>query len=60
MKTYRAYFTGRKVGSIGIIDSSQSDTVQARDKVQAMRKLYDKYEHISGLKLTEVDPSSIP
>ena len=52
MKTYTAKFTGRKVGAIGIFYPITT-TVQAENEEAARLKLYDKYEHIMGLKLTE-------
>lgn len=52
-KTYRVNFKGRQVGAIGIFYAI-ADTVQGEDEEQARLKLYEKYEHISGLKLTEI------
>ena len=54
MKTYKATFYGRKVGAIGIRYLIE-DTVSADNKEAARLKLYDKYEHISDLKLKEVE-----
>ena len=55
MKTYRAKFTGREVNAIGIFYHINT-TVQGNDEKEAELNLYDKYEHISGLTLTEEFP----
>lgn len=52
MKRYTASFTGRKVGAIGITYYIQ-DWVEAENEEQAKLKLYDKYEHITGLNLRD-------
>jgi hypothetical protein len=52
MKNYRASFTGRKVGAIGITYFI-IDYVEAENEEQARLKLYDRYEHITGLKLDD-------
>jgi hypothetical protein len=54
MKTYRARFSGRTKGAIGIFYHI-TDLVQGTDKKNAELNLYDKYEHISALTLTELD-----
>lgn len=52
MKTYQASFKGRLVGAIGIFEQFR-DTVEAFNYEEARIKLYDKYEHITDLKLVE-------
>jgi len=51
---YKANFIGRKRGAIGINYSIETIT-EGKDKNEAGLKLYDEYEHISQLKLTELD-----
>lgn len=53
MKTYKAKFTGRTVGAIGIFYPIET-TVKAENEKQAELKLYDEYEHIQHLVLTEI------
>jgi hypothetical protein len=50
---YKAAFTGRTVGAIGIFYPITA-TVEAKDKQAAETKLYDRYEHIQQLTLTRV------
>lgn len=52
MKQYIARFTGRKVGAIGIT-SYTVVYVKGKNEVDATLKLYEKYEHIQGLKLSD-------
>jgi len=47
---WSATFTGRKVGAIGVFHKITAE-VTARDLKGAALTLYDRYEHISGLKL---------
>jgi hypothetical protein len=54
MKTYQAHFYGRKKGAIGIFYHI-SDTVQGNDEKEANLNLYDKYDHITGLTLKEIN-----
>jgi hypothetical protein len=49
---YVARFTGRMVGAIGITYPI-SATVEASNPQEASLKLYDRYEHIFGLVLTD-------
>lgn len=51
MQLYRATFTGRHVGAIGIFYAISVDVV-ADSKEHATLRLYDSYEHIHGLNLT--------
>jgi hypothetical protein len=51
VKTYFATFHGRAKGAIGRFYTC-SDTVEAEDAEAARLKLYDKWEHIDGLRLT--------
>ncbi len=48
---FRASFKGREIGAIGIFYPI-STTVEAKNKEEAKRKLYDRYEHLTGVKLT--------
>jgi len=50
---YIANFRGRKVGAIGIFYDITAE-VEGYSKKDARLNLYEKYEHISELKLTEV------
>ena len=52
MKTYTAKFTGREVNAIGIFYPITT-TVQGENEEQARINLYERYEHIMGLTLTE-------
>jgi hypothetical protein len=52
MKTYQAKFTGREVGAIGIFYKITA-TVEAENAEAARLKLYEKYEHLMDLTLTE-------
>lgn len=52
MKTYTAIFTGRQVGAIGITYYIVTE-VKGENEEKATIALYDRYEHISGLKLEE-------
>jgi hypothetical protein len=51
MQLYRATFKGRHAGAIGISHVITTDVV-ADSPEHATLKLYDSYDHISGLKLT--------
>ncbi len=57
MKTYRADFTGRTVGAIGITYKIKT-TVQGDNLGAAQLALYDRFEHISALALTEQNDAS--
>jgi hypothetical protein len=48
MKTYCIKFRGRQVGAIGIT-TINTELVKADTQEEAILKLYDKYEHISGV-----------
>jgi len=52
-KKYKATFTGRQLGAIGIFYEI-TDTVEGLNEDDANLNLYDKYEHIMHLKLEEV------
>lgn len=56
MKTYKATFTGREVNAIGIFYPITT-TVQGANEEQARINLYDRYDHIMGLVLTEQEAS---
>jgi hypothetical protein len=45
MKKFTITFNGRKAGAIGIMYDS-TVTVEAKDKTEALLKLYDDYEHV--------------
>ncbi len=51
-KEYRVSFNGRLSGAIGIFYEI-SDNVFGKDIEDAKRNLYEKYEHISSLKIKE-------
>lgn len=53
MKTYKATFVGRRVLAIGITHRVETE-VNGIDPEDARLNLYDRYEHISNLELTEV------
>ncbi len=56
MKHYTAKFTGRKRDSIGIFYPITC-TVSGDDPATARLNLYDRFEHILNLELTEIpDP----
>ena len=50
LKSYRFRFIGRKVGAIGITYPITHE-VEAFNESEAFLKLYDTYDHITGLKL---------
>ena len=52
MPTYTATFTGRRVHAIGVCYPVET-TVTAETPTAARIALYDRYEHISGLRLQE-------
>ena len=52
MKTYIAKFTGREVNAIGIFYAITT-TVDAENEKEAALRLYDRYDHIMWLRLTE-------
>jgi hypothetical protein len=51
--TYRAQFTGRLAGAIGIFHPITT-TVEGDDPAAARLALYDRFEHITGLTLTPI------
>ncbi len=52
MNRYRAQFIGREIGAIGI--TYRIDTfVEGLNRENARINLYNRYEHISHLRLTE-------
>lgn len=53
MNTYEITFNGRVNGSQGVI-TNKTTTVKAENKQRAELKLYEKYEHISNLKIEKV------
>lgn len=53
IKIYKATFHGRTKNAIGICYTI-TDTVCGTDEENARINLYDKYEHIMGLELSEV------
>ena len=48
MNTYILSFTGRKNGSIGVVYRIR-EIIEAKSLEEAKIKLYDHYEHISGV-----------
>lgn len=53
MKTFKCYFTGRKVGAIGIFYDFIV-TVQAENEEQARLKVYETHEHLSKWSAREI------
>lgn len=51
---YRATFTGRKLGAIGIFYSITAE-VEGETEEQARLNLYERFEHIHGLKLAQLE-----
>lgn len=51
---YRATFTGRKVGAIGVFYSISTE-VEGSTPEQARLNLYERFDHIRDLTLTPVD-----
>ena len=52
-RLYLASFTGRLIGAIGV-SYQITDTTHGKDREEARLNLYDRYENIHGLRLTEV------
>lgn len=52
--TYQAKFTGRTVGAIGIFYPITT-TVDGDNEDDARLRLYDRFDHIMGLKLTPIE-----
>lgn len=50
---------GRKVGAIGIFERFRCE-VEARDEQEARIKVYDYYEHISGMRVRASNSSEEP
>lgn len=55
MKTYILKFTGRSVVAIGLFQKF-SIKLEATSEEDAVNKLYEKYEHVSGLVVKEDRP----
>lgn len=53
MKIYKVRFIGRHVGAIGAF-ARISTTVKAESEEQARLKLYEEYQDISQLEISEV------
>lgn len=53
MRKYKATFTGREAGAIGICYKI-TDTVKAVNQYVAREELSEKYEHITELELKEI------
>jgi len=56
MKTYKARFYGRTINAIGIFYWIEVE-VQGENEEQARLNLYEKYDHISRLTLSEKEGS---
>lgn len=54
MRRYRATFTGRKIGALGVSYRIETE-VMGNDEDRARINLYDKFEHIKELRLCEVE-----
>lgn len=52
-RIYKVKFIGRHVGAIGAF-AKISTTIKAETEEQARLKLYDEYEHIQQLEISEV------
>lgn len=50
-RTYKALFNGRSKGAIGSLHTIYT-TVKAKNLEEARLKLYERYEHITNLKLS--------
>lgn len=53
MKTYRISFYGRKLGAIGVC-YGMVKVVQAASPEDALKVLYEDYEHVAIYDITEV------
>lgn len=51
---YQATFTGRTVGAIGVFYPITT-TVDGDNEDDARLRLYDRFDHIMGLKLTPIE-----
>lgn len=54
---YKATFTGREVGAIGIFHKIETE-VDGENEESARLALYDRFEHITGLTLTPANPKA--
>lgn len=57
MITYKAHFHGRLIGSIGLSHDITTEVAGA-DEDSARTALYERFEHISGLRLVRLDLSA--
>lgn len=53
MKTYSIEFWGKGKGAIGAFQNC-TETVQAENEEAALLKLYDKYDHVHGPEVKEI------
>ena len=53
MKTYSATFYGKQKGAIGVF-LTYTTVVQGENETQARINLYNRYDHIMSLTLTEI------
>lgn len=53
MKTYDVVFKGREINAIGIFYTIHT-TVKGNDEHDALMNLYEKYDHISFPRFTEI------
>lgn len=51
MKTYTIYFYGREIGAIGI-QQEFTLTLNAENDNDAITRLYERYEHITSIRIT--------
>ena len=51
-KTYEIHFNGREVNAIGITYPI-TQTVEAENEEKAILKIYDKFDHIHVIRITE-------
>jgi len=53
MKIYKVKFIGRHIGAIGSFVRF-STTIKSENEEQAKLKLYEEYEHVQHLEISEV------
>lgn len=51
--TYRALFTGRERGALGILYTIEAE-IAAESEAAVREELYSRYEHVSALTITPV------
>jgi hypothetical protein len=51
-RTFTVHFVGRKLGAIGVLYPI-TEAVKAKTPEEAIKKLYDRYEHIRIINITD-------